>query len=60
MHSTAITLWKQHPGILLLDYTYKINPFSIALLNICAVTGGNIVVQIRLAFIRQQRELDCN
>jgi hypothetical protein len=31
-----------------------------ALLNICAITGGNIVVQGGLAFIRQEREVDYN
>jgi hypothetical protein len=30
------------------------------LLNICAITGGNMVVQIGLAFIRQERERDYN
>jgi hypothetical protein len=30
------------------------------LLNICVITGGNIVVQIGLAFIRQERERDYN
>src|SRR3981189_1065451 len=31
-----------------------------ALLNICAITGGNMVVQVGLAFIRQERERDYN
>jgi hypothetical protein len=31
-----------------------------ALLNICAITGGNMVVQVGLAFIRQEREADYN
>jgi hypothetical protein len=31
-----------------------------ALLNICALTGGNMVVQVGLAFIRQEREVDYN
>jgi hypothetical protein len=31
-----------------------------ALLNICAITGGNMVVQVGLAFIRQEREVDYN
>ena len=31
-----------------------------ALLNICAITGANIVVQVGLAFIRQEREVDYN
>ena len=31
-----------------------------ALLNICAITGGNMVVQIGLAFIRQERAVDYN
>jgi hypothetical protein len=30
------------------------------LLNICAITGGNMVVQVGLAFIRQEREVDYN
>jgi MULE transposase domain len=31
-----------------------------ALLNICAITGANMVVQVGLAFIRQEREADYN
>lgn len=31
-----------------------------ALLNICAITGSNMVVQVGLAFIRQEREVDYN
>jgi hypothetical protein len=31
-----------------------------ALLNICAITGANMVVQVGLAFIRQEREVDYN
>jgi hypothetical protein len=31
-----------------------------ALLNICAITSANIVVQVGLAFIRQEREVDYN
>jgi hypothetical protein len=30
------------------------------LLNICAITGGNKVIQIGLAFIRQEKEADYN
>ena len=31
-----------------------------SLLNICAITGANMVVQVGLAFIRQEREADYN
>jgi hypothetical protein len=30
------------------------------LLNICAITGGNMVVQVGLAFICQEKEVDYN
>ena len=31
-----------------------------ALLNICAITGSNMVIQVGLVFIRQEREVDYN
>jgi hypothetical protein len=58
IHPTAIRLWKQHPDVLLLDCTYKTNRFNMALLNICAITGANKVVQIGLVFLRRETEAD--
>jgi hypothetical protein len=29
-----------------------------ALLNVCTITGGNMVIQVALMFIRQEREED--
>jgi hypothetical protein len=46
--------------VLLLDYIYKTNRFGMALLNIRAIIGGNIVVQVRLAFNCQEREVNYN
>jgi hypothetical protein len=39
----ALALWEQNPDVLLLDCTYKTNQFGMDLLNICAITGGNMV-----------------
>ena len=58
IHPTSRCLWKQHPDVLLLDCTYKTNRFGMALLNICAITGGNKAVQIGLVFVRQERQED--
>jgi len=44
-------MWKQYPNVLLLDYTYKTNRFNMPLLNICAISRNNKVIQLRLAFL---------
>jgi hypothetical protein len=48
IHPKSLILWKQNPDILLLDCTYKTNRFNMPLLNICAITGNNMVIQARL------------
>ena len=51
IHPTTVTMWKQYPNVLLLDYTYKTNRFNMPLLNICAISRNNKVIQLRLAFL---------
>ena len=60
IHPTALIIWKQHPDVLLLDCTYKTNRFNMPLLNICAITGNNMVVQMGLAFLSGEKEEDYN
>ncbi|RFU25063.1 hypothetical protein B7463_g11275, partial [Scytalidium lignicola] len=40
VHPKALTLYQQHPEVLLMDCTYKTNRFRMPLLNICAITGA--------------------
>jgi hypothetical protein len=42
----------------LLDCIYKTNRFNMALLNICVITGNNIVVQVALMFLSHEKEVD--
>jgi hypothetical protein len=56
-HPNAIKLWKQHPDIILMDYTYKTNRFRMPLLNICAVTGNKKTIQIALCFLSGEKEI---
>jgi hypothetical protein len=60
MHPTSLILWKENPDILLLDCTYKTNRYNMPFLNICAVTGNNMVIQVGLAFLSGERESDYN
>jgi hypothetical protein len=41
-----------------MDATYKTNKFNMPLFNICAVTGGNMVVQAGLVFMSAEKESD--
>jgi MULE transposase domain len=50
-HPEAVTLYKEHPDIVLLDCTYQTNRFRMPLLNICAVTGCKKIIQIALCFL---------
>jgi hypothetical protein len=56
----SLALWKEHPDILLLDCTYKTNRFNMPLLNICSITGNNMVIQIGLVFLSSEKEADYN
>jgi len=58
IHPTSIILWKQHPDVLLLDCTYKTNRYGMPLLNICAISDNNMVIQVGLAFISGEKEVD--
>lgn len=58
IHPRAVELWKQHPDVLLLDCTYKTNRFNMPLLNICAISGNNRVVQVGLAFLSGEKQGD--
>jgi hypothetical protein len=42
----------------LLDATYKTNKFNMPLLNICAVTGNNLVIQVGLVFLSGEKKAD--
>ncbi len=53
-------MYKQHPDVLLLDSTYKTNRFNMPLLNICAITGSNKVIQVGLVFLSFEKESDYN
>jgi hypothetical protein len=46
--------------VLLLDCTYKTSRFNIPLLNICAITSNNMVIQVGLAFLSGEKESDYN
>ncbi|RFU34331.1 hypothetical protein B7463_g2029, partial [Scytalidium lignicola] len=56
VHPKALELYQQHPDILLMDCTYKTNRFHLPLLNICAITGGNKVIQFGLVFLSDETE----
>ena len=58
LYPDSVKLQKQHPDVLLLDCTYKTNRFNMLLLNICAISGNNRVVQVRLAFLSSEKEAD--
>jgi hypothetical protein len=58
IHPKSLVLWKQNPDILLLDCTYKTNRFNMPLLNIYAITGNNMVIQVRLVFLSSEKEAD--
>ena len=57
-HPDAITLYRQHPDVLLLDYTYKTNRFCMPLLNFCGVTGNKKTIQTALCFLSGEKEED--
>ena len=42
----------------MLDATYKTNKFNMPLLNICAVTRNNLVIQVRLVFLSGEKKAD--
>ncbi|CZS93089.1 uncharacterized protein RCO7_11158 [Rhynchosporium graminicola] len=58
IHPTSIRLWKQHSDVLLLDCIYKTNRFNMPLLNICGITGNNMVIQLGLVFLSGETERD--
>jgi ABC-type Fe2+-enterobactin transport system substrate-binding protein len=39
-HPNAVTLYKQHPDVVLVDCTYKTNWFQMPLCNIASVTSS--------------------
>jgi hypothetical protein len=41
-----------------MDSTYKTNRFNMPLLNICAVTGNNMVIQVGLVFMSGEKKAD--
>jgi hypothetical protein len=43
-----------------MDCTYKTNRFRMPLLNICAITGGNKLIQFGLAFLSEETEKSYN
>ena len=59
-HPDAIQLFKKHPHVLLLDYTYKTNQFRMPLLNICMVTSNQKTIQVGLCFLSREKKEDYN
>lgn len=58
IHPKSLEFYKKSPFVLLMDSTYKTNRFNMPLLNICAVTGNNMVVQVGLVFMSGEKKPD--
>ena len=60
LHPAAIVMFKKYPSVLLLDCTYKTNRYNMPLLNICVITGNNMVIQVGFAFLSGEKREDYN
>lgn len=54
----AITVFKPHPDVILMDCTYKTNRYSMPLLNIIGITGMGTMIHLANCFLDSESEAD--
>ncbi|KAI1001259.1 hypothetical protein K3495_g6939 [Podosphaera aphanis] len=57
-HPECIGTWKYNPDVLMMDGTYKTNRFGKACINICGSSGNNMISQLPIGFLSEEREND--
>jgi len=54
----ALKIFKDNYNVIIMDYTYSTNCFSIPLLNIVRVTGNNTTIHLVNVFLSYEKEAD--